>query len=75
MRWLRGETTLGPLGLSQRFVLFQGMGEGDAQLCPDDQNIPSMRAQERHMPLPINCQRDKVFTLSVRFCGKRALLA
>ena len=51
------------------------MGEGDAQLCPDDQNIPSARVQERHMPLPINHQQGKVFILSVRFCGKRALLA
>lgn len=51
------------------------MGEGNAQLYPDDQNTPSVRVQERHMPLPINHQRGKVFIRSVRFCGKRALLA
>lgn len=73
--WRRGNTmpqTSCPLSAFCSVVRNEGE---KAQLCVDDQNIPSMRVQERHMPLPINHQRGKVFIRSVWFCGKCALLA
>lgn len=58
-----------PLGISFCFK-----GRKKAQLCADElENF--MNTEEIHMPLQINHQQGKVFILSVRFCGKFALLA